>query len=145
MKKYLVVLYLMISVTGFCQEWNTDFDIAKSKAATEKKNILLLFTGSDWCGRCTELEKKVWQSPEFKAEAEKHWILLRANFLQKKGVPDPVNVNDMNMILTERYNRNGFFPYIVILDKHGRIIGKTGYEKLDTVKEYIQLFISLEQ
>ncbi len=134
----------MVSMAGFSQEWNTDFDTAKNKAATEKKNILLLFTGSDWCERCMELEKKVWQNPEFKAEAEKRWILLRANFLQKKGVPDPVNVNDMNMILTERYNRNGFFPYIVILDKYGRVIGKTGYEDFDTVKEYLDLFKSLK-
>ena len=140
MRRYLTLICLLINAVAFCQEWNTDFDIAKSKATAEKKNILLLFTGPDWCERCTELEKKVWQTPEFKAEAEKRWVLLRANFIQKKGVPDPVNVNDMNMILTERYNRNGFFPYVVILDKYGRIIGKTGYEDFDTVKEYLDLF-----
>ncbi|NDI99807.1 thioredoxin family protein [Flavobacterium sp. LaA7.5] len=134
----------MVNTVSFCQEWHTDFDAAKNKAAAEKKNILLLFTGSDWCERCTELERKVWQSPEFKAEAEKSWILLRAEFPEKKGIPDPVDVNNMNMILTERYNRNGFFPYIVILNKYGRVIGRTGYEEFDTAKEYLTLFKNIK-
>ncbi len=130
----------MLHVTGFCQQWNTDLEVAKSKALSQNKNILLVFSGSDWCPRCIELEKKIWQSEEFKTEAEKTWILLRADFLQKKGVPDPVDVNDMKMILAERYNRNGFFPYIVLLDKHGRVIDRGGYEELNTPKEYIDYF-----
>lgn len=130
----------MLHVTGFCQQWNTDLEVAKSKALSQNKNILLVFSGSDWCPRCIELEKKIWQSEEFKTEAEKTWILLRADFLQKKGVPDPVDVNDMKMILAERYNRNGFFPYIVLLDKHGRVIDRGGYEELTTPKEYIDYF-----
>ena len=140
MKKCVVLLCLMLHVTGFCQQWNTDLEVAKSKALSQNKNILLVFSGSDWCPRCIELEKKIWQSEEFKTEAEKTWILLRADFLQKKGVPDPVDVNDMKMILAERYNRNGFFPYIVLLDKHGRVIDRGGYEELTTPKEYIDYF-----
>ena len=143
MKKSVFVLCLMLHVTGFCQDWNTNLEIAKSKALSQNKNILLVFSGSDWCTRCIELEKTVWQSPEFKAEADKNWVLLRADFLQKKGIPDPVDVNDMKIILAERYNRNGFFPYIVLLDKHGRVIDRGGYEELTTAREYINHFKKL--
>ena len=87
-----------------------------------------------------ELEKKVWQTPEFKAAAQSDWVLLRADFLEKKGDPEPVNVNDPKMILTEKYNRDGFFPFIVTLDKYGKVIGKIGYEDFDTAEEYIFLF-----
>ncbi len=143
MKKWLAILCFVIH-PALAQEWNTDFETAKEKAAKENKKILLVFSGSDWCSRCIELEKTVWQSQEFITNAPKHWVLLRADFLQKKGIPDPVDVNNMNMILTERYNRNGFFPYIVILDKYGRVVNR-GYEEYKTAKEYIDFFKGLSK
>lgn len=142
-KKCVLFVCLMLSAVGFCQEWNTELEVAKSKAVAQNKNILLVFSGSDWCARCIELEKKVWQNPEFKAEAEKNWVLLRADFLQKKGEADPVDINDPKIILAERYNRNGFFPYIVLLDKYGRVIERGGYEEFSTAKEYIEYFKKL--
>ena len=141
-KNSALLLLLLIHTAGFCQDWNTSFDKAKSQAAAQNKNILLLFSGSDWCTRCMELEKTLWQTPEFKAEAEKNWVLLRADFLQKKGDPEPVDVNDVKMILAEKYNRDGFFPYMVVLDKNGKVLGKTGVEDF-TAEEYIMKFRSL--
>lgn len=143
MKNAVVLVCLLFSAAVNAQEWNTDFSLAKKKAAAEGKNILLVFSGSDWCARCIELEKKVWQTPEFKAEAEMRWVLLRADFLQKKGNPEPVDVNDMKMILAEKYNRHGFFPYIVLLDKNGKVLGSTGYEDFDAVNEYLFLLKKL--
>jgi thioredoxin-related protein len=133
----------MLNMAGFAQEWNYDFDAAKKKAVAENKNILLVFSGSDWCARCMELEKMVWQSEAFKAEAKKTWVLLRADFLQKKGNPEPVDVNDMKIILAEKYNRDGFFPYIVLLDKNGKVLGKSGSEEFATAEEYISHFKEL--
>lgn len=134
----------MLGAACHSQEWLTDFDAAKRKATAEKKQILLVFTGSDWCPRCQELEEKLWQTAEFKAEAKEKWVLLKADFPQKGGMPEPVDVNAMNMILTERYNRNGFFPYIVLLDKYGRVLGRTGYEEFDTAKEYLFLLRNMK-
>lgn len=142
-KKSLFVLLIMLHTAGYCQEWHTDLEAAKKTAAATGKNILLVFSGPEWCTNCTKLDELVWSSPEFKAEAEKSWVLLRADFDQKKGVPDPVNVNDMKIILAEKYNRDGFFPFIVLLDKTGRKLGKTGYEDFDTAAAYIRLFRNL--
>lgn len=130
----------MMSVNGFCQEWHTDFDAAKRRAAALNKNILLVFSGPGWCQPCTELDKNLWASDEFKTEAENRWVLLRADFPQKKGDPEPVNINDPKIILAEKFNRDGFFPFFVVLDQNGRLLGKSGYEKLETSEEYISLF-----
>jgi hypothetical protein len=86
------------------------------------------------------MDKEIWPSNEFKLAADKNWVLLRADFLQKKGNPEPVNVNDMKMILAEKYNRDGFFPYFVMLDRNGKVLSKSGYEDLDTATEYVSLF-----
>jgi thioredoxin-related protein len=142
-KKSVFLLCLMLNMAGFAQEWNYDFDAAKKKAAAENKNILLVFSGSDWCARCIELEKLVWQSEEFKSESKKTWVLLRADFLQKKGNPEPVDVNDMKMVLAEKYNRDGFFPFIVMLDKNGKVLGRTGTQEFTTAEEYINYFKGL--
>jgi hypothetical protein len=82
----------------------------------------------------------VWHSEEFITESKKTWVLLRADFLQKKGDPDPVDINDPKMILTEKYNRDGFFPFFVLLDKFGKVLGKSGFEDLATAEEYITYF-----
>lgn len=131
---------MMIGTAAMAQEWHTDLAVAKKKAAATNKNILLVFSGSDWCMPCMYLDKEVWPSEEFKTAAEKNWVLLRADFLQKKGNPEPVNVNDMKMILTEKYNRDGFFPYFVMLDKNGKVLSKAGYEDKETVKDYVAMF-----
>ena len=143
LKTSLFVLFIIMNSAAYCQEWLTDFEVAKKQAAATGKNILLVFSGPEWCGNCTKLDTLVWDAPEFKAEAEKSWVLLRADFAQKKGMPEPVDVNDVKMILTEKYNRDGFFPFIVLLDKTGRKLGKTGYENFETVAEYIKLFKAL--
>jgi thioredoxin-related protein len=135
----------MMQAAGFCQDWNTDFDTAKKKAATENKNILLVFSGSDWCARCMELEKTVWQTEEFKTESKKNWVLLRADFLQKKGIPDPVDVNDMKIILAEKYNRDGFFPLMVMLDKNGRVLSKSGPQDFTSAGEYVAHFKAMDK
>lgn len=136
-KRSFLALCLLINIAAVAQEWNTDLETAKRKAAAANKNILLVFSGSDWCARCMELEKYVWQTEEFKAEAPKNWILLRADFLQKKGMPEPVDVNDMKIILAEKYNRNGFFPYIVLLDRYGKILAKSGMEEVEKPEDYL--------
>jgi len=142
-KSVATLCLMMITVTAFAQDWNTDLAIAKRKAVAENKTILLVFSGSDWCMPCMYLDKILWPSEEFKAAADKNWILLRADFLQKKGNPEPVNVNDMKMILAEKYNRDGFFPFFVMLDKNGKIIKKSGYEEFDHPAEYVFLFKSM--
>lgn len=136
---------MMVQGVAMAQEWNTDLTVARKKAVAANKNILLVFSGSDWCMPCMYLDKAVWPSPEFKNAASKRWILLRADFLQKTGDPEPVDVNDMKMILTEKYNRDGFFPFFVMLDKNGKVLSKSGYEDLASVEEYVAKFKKMDR
>ena len=44
--------------------WETDISVAMEKAKKEGKDILINFTGSDWCGWCKKLDGEVfaWRS-----------------------------------------------------------------------------------
>ena len=46
-----------------------------------------------------------------------------------------------NKQLMEKYNLNGYFPFVVVLDKNGKVLGNTGYKKT-TPKEYINTLSS---
>ncbi|MFP9099390.1 thioredoxin family protein [Flavobacterium sp. RHBU_24] len=143
MKKSLIALCLLTYAVGFSQDWTTSFAAAKRKAAAENKTIFLLFSGPDWCDTCTRLDELVFSSETFKAVASKKWVLLRADFAEKKGMPEPFDVNDEKVILAEKYNRDGFFPFVVLLDKTGKKLGKTGYENLPTADEYVAQYVSM--
>ena len=41
--------------------WLSDFAAAKKQAAESKKDLLLDFTGSDWCGWCIKLNDEVFK------------------------------------------------------------------------------------
>lgn len=144
MKKNSLVLFLLMGFVSYSQNWKTNFEEAKREAAKENKNILLVFSGSDWCAPCIKLDNVVWKSEAFKAEAEKNWVIYKADFPKKKANQLPVELTESNKKLAEKYNRNGSFPLVILLDKTGKVIGMTGFKNI-LASEYIQLIHSLEK
>ena len=74
MKKILtaVLLFCAVILGATAPEgWLTDFDQAKTLAQKQNKKIMLLFTGSDWCGWCIKLKKDVFEKQAFKDFAKK--------------------------------------------------------------------------
>jgi thioredoxin-related protein len=135
---------LFVSASAIAQNWLTDFNQARTKAVAEDKNILLVFSGSDWCAPCMKLDRFIWQSEEFKAFSNDHFILLRADFPKQKKNKLSDEQQAHNDRLAAKYNRNGYFPLVVILNKNGEIIGTTGYKNLSPA-EYIKQLIALEK
>jgi thioredoxin-related protein len=135
---------LFVSTFTFGQSWKANFEEAKAIAAQEDKNIILVFSGSDWCAPCIKLDKVVWQSEEFKKEAEKNWIIYKADFPKKRTNQLTQELTEANKKLAEKYNKNGSFPLVVLLDKSGKVIGMTGFKNVSAI-EYIKLLHSLEK
>ena len=144
MKKLMIMLLLAIGTTAMAQNWKSNFEEAKAQAAKENKNIILVFSGSDWCAPCIKLDKNIWQSEAFKAEAAKKWIIVKADFPKKKEHALPENQKQHNDKLAEKYNPEGYFPLVVVMDKNGKVMGKTGFKKMDA-EAYIAHLHSLEK
>src|SRR5574343_1606938 len=85
MKKILFGLLVLVSNIGLAQDWQNDFEAAKKIATEQDKNIIIVFSGSDWCAPCIKLDKNIWQSEVFKKEAAEEWVLVKANFPRKKA------------------------------------------------------------
>lgn len=137
----LVLLFATTSVKS--QNWITDFENAKTLALKEHKTIILVFQGSDWCAPCIKLDKEIWHTDEFQAYSKDHFVMLKADFPKRKANALSEEQQLHNNKLAERFNKNGYFPYVVILDAEGNVLGSTGYKK-STPSEYIELLESFK-
>lgn len=144
MKKNVTVLFLFITSMSFSQDWKYNFDEAKELAKKENKDIVLIFSGSDWCAPCIRLDKNIWQSEAFQNEAASQWILVKANFPRKKGNQLSEAQTEHNRNLAEKYNIEGNFPLVVLLDNTGKVLGKMGFKNVSP-EEYIKMIHSLKK
>ncbi len=134
---------LLCSLALTAQEWESDWQTATTLAKQNQQNILLVFSGSDWCAPCIKLDKSIWQSPIFQEYAKDHWTMLRADFPRKKANQLPDDQKNKNSQLADKYNKNGYFPLVLLLDYNGKVLGQTGYKNISP-KEYIALLKSFE-
>ena len=102
--------------------WQPDFESAKKLAADNHKNILLNFSGSDWCGPCIQLHKEVFESNAFKDLANQSLVLYKADFPRNKKNQLAKEVQQNNEALADKYNPLGKFPYTVILSPDGKVL-----------------------
>ncbi len=140
-KRISTVLLLFVGLNCFSQNWVTNLDEAERIAQDKNQKIVLVFSGSDWCTPCIKLEKEILESKEFEEFSKSNFVMLRADFPRRKKNTLPPKVQEENNSLAEKYNNNGFFPLVVVLDKNGKVLGETGY-KNTTPREYIKLLTS---
>lgn len=138
-----MLILLFVVTIGYSQNWKTNLEQAKKEATEKNKKILLVFSGSDWCGPCIKLDKNVWKSDAFKIESEKSWILLKADFPKKKANLLSLELTANNEKLAEKYNKEGNFPLVLLLDKNGKVLGEKGYLNI-SADEYIQVIHTLD-
>lgn len=106
--------------------WLSDFEAAKKQAADEKKNLLIDFTGSDWCGWCIKLNKEVFDHAEFKTGVKDKFVLVEIDFPNDKSKLTAA-VIAQNEALQEKYAVKGF-PTILLTDEQGKPFAITGYQ-----------------
>jgi thioredoxin-related protein len=138
MKKVMVLVFFFVISLGYSQDWKTNFELVKKEAASQSKPVVLVFSGSDWCAPCIKLDKSIWQSTEFKEYAASNLILERADFPKKKQNQLDADLQKQNEKLAERYNKEGIFPLVVVLDSKGTVLGKASYKNVSP-NEYIAL------
>lgn len=105
-------------------DWLRNYDEALQKAQRESKPIVMFFTGSDWCGWCTKLEKEALDTPEFAQQAGPRFVFLLLDFPIYKA--QDATTSQQNRDLQKKYAVRGF-PTLVIIDAKQRRIGTTGY------------------
>ena len=67
----------MISTTAFAggEHWTDNFSEAQAAAAEGDKDLLLDFTGSDWCGWCKLMDKNVFSQKKWKEYVKDKFVV----------------------------------------------------------------------
>lgn len=103
-------------------KWETDFDTAQKDAKEKKQLILLNFSGSDWCAPCVATKRDYFENDSFLSMAKDNLVLLNADFPRKKKnqlSPEQIKKNEA---LAEKYNKQGNFPFTLLLDSNGKVL-----------------------
>ena len=130
MKKIVLLIALLISMTTFAQEevsnlnWLLDIDQALELSEKEHKPVLVYFTGSDWCPPCKMLKEDFFSSARFEEKSEK-FVLLLVDIPRKVDVISKEQ-KDKNLLLVRKYNKQGGYPNLVALNSKGEVIGELG-------------------
>jgi len=112
--------------------WSTDLDKAIEQAKTEKKSVLVEFTGSDWCPPCIAMRKNVFSKKEFVDAASKKFILVELDF--PKG---DKALSEKNKPLAEKFKIEGF-PTVVLLDSEGKEFTRFFASQFPKVEDFLK-------
>ncbi len=102
--------------------WRTDFDKAKADARSQHKLVLLKFSGSDWCVPCIRMEKEVFAKDTFSHFADKALVMVNADFPRLSKNRQEGAVKKQNEALAEQFDKEGHFPYTVLLSPDGKVL-----------------------
>lgn len=105
--------------------WGTDLPAALNQARSEKKMVLLDFTGSDWCGWCIKFDQDVLSTDQFAGYTKNKLVLVRLDYPHHKA--QDTALKQANEELAKRFAVNGF-PTFVLLNSAGKELGRqVGY------------------
>lgn len=124
--------------------WFTSKAEATEYAAKLHIPVLYVFAGSDWCKPCIQLKQTILLSDTFQAYYPEKLAILYLDFPQQKKNQLSPELKKQNEELASRYNKNGYFPNMILLDSQEKPIGNL-YFKHQTAIEFIQQVETLIQ
>lgn len=126
-----------LTATAFAttpEGWTTDLEKAFEQAKTEKKAVLVEFTGSDWCPPCIAMRKNVFTKKEFVDAASKNFVLVELDFPNGDKA-----VKEKNQPYAEKYNIEGF-PTVILFNSDGKEFTRffaSEYPKVDSFLKHL--------
>ena len=119
MRKLILAAVAAMGITALAMPpgFTGDYNEALARATAENKAVLALFTGSDWCQYCIQLERQYLGKPEFTRTVENDMVLLYIDNPRNRSKLD-IKAASLNPKLVEKYGVPGF-PMLLFLDGAG--------------------------
>jgi thioredoxin-related protein len=118
-------------------EWHNNLNDAEKIAQKEHKYVLLNFSGSDWCGPCMQMRKEFFESDDFRKMADTELVLVNADFPRNKKNQLAAAQQKLNDEMADKYNAEGKFPYTLLLNSEGKVLGSWDGLPKETVNDFI--------
>lgn len=133
MKQRLIGLTMGLTVSAFAPAfagdatWYADYDEAVKVAKEQEKDLLVDFTGSDWCGWCIRLNKEVFDHEVWQKGVADDYILVALDFPNDPEIKAKVPNPERNKELQKELGVGGF-PTILLMNVEGEVFARTGYQ-----------------
>lgn len=145
---FVAITFLMslnfLQAANFDSFWNQDSDKAIEKAKAENKVLLILFTGSEWCGWCVKLKKEVLDNSKFESLARKKLVCIvidtqmgndsKISYVNKK-------FTEKYKELDEKYGVRGY-PTTVLIAPNGKTKKFSGFKPLKDYMAEIEALVA---
>ncbi|MFT7484694.1 MAG: thiol-disulfide isomerase/thioredoxin [Candidatus Paceibacteria bacterium] len=106
--------------------WLQDFDSALKVAAESERDVLVEFSGSDWCPWCKKMEAAIFGRPKFAEKAGKEYVLVKVDLPRSPQIKAQVPDFDRNQILVLEY-RIETYPTILLMTADGTPYARMGF------------------
>jgi thioredoxin-related protein len=94
----------------------TQYEQAKTEAQAQKKELLVVITGSKWCKPCIKMKRNVFDNQEFIEYAQNRFVIFEID------VEMPMNFNSENYKTYTTFkekHQTSAFPTLIITDTEG--------------------------
>ena len=114
--------------------------LAQRTHSTE--NLLMIFSGSDWCPSCMRFEKFILSDSAFIRYAAENLEISLVDFPQRKKLDQAII--KQNELLAEKYNPRGLFPTIILFSGQTDKFVRLPYTNQNTA-DFIELIEQKKQ
>lgn len=108
--------------------FNTITALGQQVEATPHTTTLYIFSGSDWCAPCIQLEREILSDSSFiKILSEQHIEMKKVDFPQRKKLAQEIIKS--NESIAEKFSFDGTFPTLIIfspLSKRHKVVRHQG-------------------
>ena len=115
-----------LAATSTPQGFTDNLDEALKSAKANKRYVVAVFSGSDWCGWCKKLEQEILSTETFRKGAVGRYELVYIDNPRNKDLLSE-HGKENNRNLTSKYGIQGF-PTVLILDADGKKVAEMGYD-----------------
>lgn len=134
------LFYLPLHAQTFQHDAADSFSMAKDSS----KEVLMIFSGSDWCKPCMQLRQSILESEAFSTFSDKQLVLLELDFPYRKKNQLPKEQQEHNEQLAEKYNQEGSFPKVILLNSDQVVLGQITYKNNMTTQQFIDQITALQ-
>lgn len=124
MKFSLLLITLFFVSPLHALVWESDVEKALQRAESEKKPLLLFFTGSDWSGWSMKMKKELLSTEAFDKKVEGKFLCVEIDFPQH--TPLSLECAEKNKRMKERFSITQY-PRLLVVTSDGREIGRFGF------------------
>ena len=135
---FLLIVLLFFLPKSNAQQWHSDLQFGLKEAAQQNKKVLLFFSVPERCDVCNKLEQNIFKSPEFIEFALENFVLVKIDFSYEAQELTKDQL-EKNLLIVEKYNKDGFFPHVVVLNKEAKITKKMEVYTSETPEQYLSL------